>query len=89
MPSKTHYEVTVIANGAVTMRSFPTAKLAAYATLLAYRAVADDPEKCTEYDFMLNCRTISCAWSNRTRTAHVEVVKVRAVSAPIAERMMG
>jgi hypothetical protein len=57
----------------VTTFEFPTAKLAAQAALLAARMLADSPSTHALRDYMTGRRVSMCGWSNRDRTAHVEV----------------
>ena len=75
MPNRTEYEVTVITDACVTRVPFPTAKLAALAALLACRAVAEEPVAYTQEAFLLRRGITRTAWSNRLRTAHVEVAR--------------
>ena len=88
---KTHYEVTVITEQSTTRMPFPTAKLAAFAALLACRSTGAAADSAIDLipHFTLGRRASRATWSNGTRTHHVEVVAVRAISAPIAERMAG
>ncbi len=52
---------------------FPTAKLAAKAALLVVRMLADEPNTHALHDYMTGRKVSMCGWSNRDRTAHVEV----------------
>ncbi len=69
------YTVTVTRSDvpSVCTFEFPTAKLAAQAGLLAARMLADEPNTHTLHDYMTGRRVSMCGWSNRDRTAHVEV----------------
>ena len=73
-----NYHVTVtrlFPNGThnVTTFEFPTARLAAQAGLLAAKMLADEPSTHALRHYMTGRRVSMCGWSNRDRTAHVEV----------------
>jgi hypothetical protein len=76
MPARTEYQVTVITDACVTRVSFPTAKLAALAALLACRAACDNPVAYTQETFLLRRSITRTAWSNGFGTAHVEVTRI-------------
>ena len=57
----------------VTTFEFPTARLAAQAGLLAAKMLADEPSTHALRDYMTGRKVSMCGWSNRDRTAHVEV----------------
>ena len=70
--NKPRYTVTVTRSdtGNVTTFEFPTARLAAQAALLAANMLAGVH---TLHDFTTGRKVSMCGWSNRDRTAHVEV----------------
>lgn len=69
------YTVTVTRSDVhnVTTFEFPTARLAAQAGLLAAKMLLDEPSTHALRDYMTGRRVSMCGWSNRDRTAHVEV----------------
>jgi hypothetical protein len=75
IPPVSCYHVTVTRSDVHTICTFefPTARLAAQAALLAARILADEPSTHALRDYMTGGRVSMCAWSNRDRTAHVEV----------------
>ena len=70
-----NYTVTVTRSDvpSICTFEFPNAKLAAQAALLAARILADEPSTHALRDYMTGRRVSMCGWSNRDRTAHVEV----------------
>lgn len=75
IPPTVAYIVTVTRSdvNSVTTFEFPTAKLAAQAALLAARMLADEPSTHILRDYLIGRLQSACGWSNRKRTAHVEV----------------
>ena len=75
IPAVAAYHVTVIRSDfhVPTTFEFPTAKLAAQAALLAAKMLADEPSTHILRDYMTGRKVSMCGWSNRDRTAHVEV----------------
>ena len=74
-PQSPCYTVTVTRSDvpSICTFEFPTARLAAQAALLAARMLADEPSTHALRDYMTGRKVSMCGWSNRGRTAHVEV----------------
>jgi len=62
-------------NGGKTILPFPTARTAAQAALLIYRATAEQPTAASLDTFMLGRHCTRLVWSNALRTIHIGIYR--------------
>ncbi len=62
-------------NGGKTILPFPTAKTAAQAALLIYRATAEQPTAASLQNFMLKRYCNRLTWSSRLHTIHIKICR--------------
>lgn len=62
-------------NGGKTILPFPTARAAANAALLIYRATAEQPTAASQDTFMLKRHCTRLTWSINLATIHIEICR--------------